>query len=181
MYTYGGFSSPVAGIFTDSRLSLDAESGMHRTRACLIHNAWSAYPMWDITQSGLPAVINDVDCVPYLPGGALHGDPHLTLAHGGEADFRGCDGCLFNFLNTDDLVVNARTKDATFTLDNATVHGSFLDEVHLAWRAPCDGWLNLSYWGEEVGPGNWGWKVINGTCSGGRFHMFLRKTFGARR
>ena len=74
------------------------------------------------------------------------GDPHLTLAHGGEADFRGCDDCLFNFLSTDDLVVNARTKDATFRrLSNATTNKqqrASIQPEEGTWQAPpSTGWL----------------------------------------
>ena len=29
--------------------------------------------------------------------------------------------------------------------------------------------FNASYWASEVGPGNWGWRVVNGSCGGGPF------------
>jgi len=38
------------------------------------------------------------------------GDPHLALAHGARADFRGRHGAIFNFLSTQNLSLNVRTK-----------------------------------------------------------------------
>lgn len=109
---------------------------------------------------------------PVPPGGKSFGDPHLTFAHGGQADFRGCDGCLFNFLSARDLSLNVKTDAATFILDGATVHGTFISEVHFVWYyRTVDKWLNLTYWANEVSEGNWGWRVINGTCMGRPFKL----------
>jgi hypothetical protein len=95
-------------------------------------------------------------------------DPHLTLAHGGRADFRGCDGCLFNFLSARDLSVNVKTEAATFTVAGSLVHGTFLTEVHVAYfNRPKNVWLNASYWAQEVGKG----RTVNGSCGGIPFQM----------
>jgi hypothetical protein len=121
---------------------------------------------------GIPG-ITDEACIPYLPGGALHGDPHLTFAHGGQADFRGCDGCYFNFLSTDDITVNTRTEDAVFTLDGNEVHGSFVTEAHVLWLdRQLDRWLNVSYWAKEVGEHNWGWGAVDGKCGDRKLYQF---------
>jgi len=99
-------------------------------------------------------------------------DPHLTFAHGGKADFRGCDGCLFNFLSARDLSVNVKTQAATFMLRGSEVHGSFLTEVHVAyWDRPKNVWMNTSYWAQEVGDQNWGWRMVNGTCDGRKYAL----------
>jgi len=110
---------------------------------------------------------------PSLPGGAsVRQDPHLAFAHGGRADFRGCDGCLFNFLSARDVSVNARTTNSTFRLGASLVHGTFVTEVQVAaLDRPTRTWLNVSYWASEVGPGNWGWSVVNGTCGVARFTL----------
>ena len=55
--------------------------------------------------------------------------PHLHLAHGGHTDFRGCDGCLFNFLSARDLSLNVRTTASDFWLRDTLVHGTFMTEV----------------------------------------------------
>jgi hypothetical protein len=95
-------------------------------------------------------------------------DPHLTLAHGGRADFRGCDGCLFNFLSARDLSVNVKTEAATFTVAGSLVHGTFLTEVHVAYfNRSKNVWLNASYWAQEVGKG----RTVNGSCGGIPFQM----------
>lgn len=50
-------------------------------------------------------------------------------------------------------------------LNGGIVHGTFLTEVHIAALDRfSEKWLNMSYWAREVGEGNWGWRVINGTC-----------------
>jgi hypothetical protein len=50
-----------------------------------------------------------------------------------------------------------RTTDAHFTLHESDVHGSFVTEVHVLWRAADGSLLNLTYPADEVGDGNWGW------------------------
>eukprot|EP00967_Tisochrysis_lutea_P079015 scaffold107915_cov30-Tisochrysis_lutea.AAC.3 len=99
-------------------------------------------------------------------------DPHLAFAHGGRADFRGCDSCLFNFLSARDLSLNVKTEAATFHLNGALVHGTFLTEVHVAffYRA-LNTWLNVSYWAKEAGNSNWGWRSVNGSCAGRSFAL----------
>ena len=57
-------------------------------------------------------------------------DPHLTLAYGGAADFRGRDGAFYAFVSSPRSVVNVKTQDARFMLKGLLVEGSFLTEVH---------------------------------------------------
>ena len=52
---------------------------------------------------------------PLKPGG-LTGDPHLHLAHGGEADFRGEDGYLYAMLHHSGLAVNVLFEACAFFL-----------------------------------------------------------------
>jgi hypothetical protein len=92
----------------------------------------------------------------------------MTFAHGGRADFRGCNGCLFNFLSAPDLSVNVKTEDATFTVLGSLVYGTFLTEVHVAFfDRPKIVWLNASYWAQEMGKGC----TVNGSCGGVPFKM----------
>ena len=168
-----------ADMFRGTRMASEFASGARHTNPCRIHQSWQAQnpTYWNATLAfGIPG-ITDAFCVPYLPGGALHGDPHLAFAHGGRADFRGCDGCYFSLLSAADLAVNMRTEDAHFRLHGAEVHGSFVTEVHVAWRAPdATTWLNLSYVADNVGEGNWGWEAVRATCGGRRLRTYP-KTF----
>ena len=63
-------------------------------------------------------------------GAGSQGDPHLSLAHGARADFRGRHGAIFNFLSAQNLSVNVLIENASFYLReapeyaNVTVHGT---------------------------------------------------------
>jgi len=105
-------------------------------------------------------------------GAVAQQDPHLHLAHGGHADFRGCDGCLFNFLSARDLSLNVRTAASDFRLRDTLVHGTFMTEVHVASLfQPKQKWANVSFWVSQVGVNNWGWRMVNGTCGGNPFTL----------
>ena len=95
-------------------------------------------------------------------------DPHLYLARGGRADFRGRHGAIYNFLSTLGLAVNVKTEEATFKLHRGklTVHGSFITEVHLVSRVggAKRKMATASFWGAELNEFNTGWHVVNGTC-----------------
>jgi len=89
-------------------------------------------------------------------------------------------------LSTQDLLVNMRMSLASFELNNSTVHGSFLTEVHLAWHdAPAQRWLNASFWAAEVGDNNFGWHAANLTCGSDpnaraqAMHFKMRRSCGA--
>ena len=105
-------------------------------------------------------------------GAVTQQDPHLHLAHGGHADFRGCDGCLFNFLSARDLSLNVRTAASDFRLRDTLVHGTFMTEVHVASLfRPKQKWANVSFWAAQVGVNNWGGRMVNGTCGGSPFTL----------
>ena len=62
-------------------------------------------------------------------------DPHLHLAHGGNADFRGEDGAWYTLVSAPGVHVAARTRDSTFMLPQPLlVHGSFFTEVAFVLR-----------------------------------------------
>ena len=96
----------------------------------------------------------------------------MHFAHGGHADFRGCDDCLFNFLSARDLSLNVRTTASNFRLRDTLVHGTFMTEVHVASLfEPKQKWANISFWAAQVGVNNWGWRMVNGTCGGNPFTL----------
>jgi len=60
------------------------------------------------------------------------GDPHLTFAHGGRADFRGKHNAYYNVLSAHHAAINIMIKNATiwFRRGTAILHGSFITEAH---------------------------------------------------
>ena len=99
----------------------------------------------------------------------IKGDPHLTFAHGGKADFRGRDGELFCFLSTDTVFVNVMTEDGDFRLNGALVHGSWITQTHVSVQTSA-GPLRFSYWAYKISPSTLiGWS--NGTCAGVPFKL----------
>ena len=79
------------------------------------------------------------------------GDPHLTLAHGARADFRGRHGAIFNFLSAQKLSLNVRTNNASFHLreppdyNQISVDGTFLTEVYVVGLTSKGRFLNLTF------------------------------------
>ena len=57
-------------------------------------------------------------------------DPHLALAYGGMADFRGIDNTFFSMLSAPKINMAMKTNDAVFMIKhNHRVEGSFMTEV----------------------------------------------------
>jgi len=82
----------------------------------------------------------------------VFGDPHLHLAHGARADFRGRHGGIFNFLSARDLSVNVHIANSSFYLRTPAtgdakimVHGTMLDEAYIVGRTLSGHLFNLSY------------------------------------
>ena len=46
--------------------------------------------------------------------GTTWGDPHLNLANGGQADFRGVDNQIFSFLSAPNVSISVVTEDRSF-------------------------------------------------------------------
>ena len=148
----------------------------------------------DVDSDGLPAAEDpdsDNDGISDLAGGksvrgrdavdpntpaSVRQDPHIHFAQGGQADFRGRNGVVYNFFSAPRLAVNVKTEDASFRLHagKLLVHGSFLTEAHVV--AIVGGrkdlaWANASMWAAELNDDNWGWKVINGSCKRHHFQF----------
>ena len=99
--------------------------------------------------------------------GQANGDPHLMLAHGGKADFRGTDKGIYNFLSAKNLSLNVMTEFADFYLHDTDhprrklVHGSFLTQAHVVAKTGGGHTVRASFWASKIGPLNIGW--INAT------------------
>ena len=93
------------------------------------------------------------------------GDPHLKLANGGVADFRGRNDTFFNFLSSPGFSMNIKTTEADFTLrKKLLVHGSFMTEAHLHFQD-----MRVSLIGSAIGSTNL--IVVNGTCKSDTFRL----------
>jgi len=92
-----------------------------------------------------------------------NGDPHLTLPHGGKADFRGEHKAIYNFLSSKNLNLNVMTEMADFELHPANhsrhkdVHGSFLTQAHTTVRTNSGKTIRISYWASKIGDNHAGW------------------------
>jgi len=79
------------------------------------------------------------------------GDPHLSLAHGARADFRGRHGGIFNFLSAQKLSVNALISNASFQLREppqyATIRvdGTFITEAYVVGMTSQGRFFNLTF------------------------------------
>jgi len=67
---------------------------------------------------------------PYSPGAFTQGDPHLTFAHGGKADFRGTDGDWYVIFSAPGVQMAAQTQAHDFLMPGSKlVHGSFFTKA----------------------------------------------------
>ena len=96
---------------------------------------------------------------------SLFADPHLTLAHGGKADFRGVNGTIYAFVSSRNLSMAIRTEDATFKLDKLTVEGSFMTGAFFVARTDKGRFLYLSYETQRVNNNGWSWRMVEGDCA----------------
>lgn len=73
-------------------------------------------------------------------------DPHLVLAHGGRADFKGEDGKVYNLLSARNVSFNALFEYADFNLPHRLVHGSFMRSVYVVARTFCEDRSSCKSW-----------------------------------
>jgi len=72
--------------------------------------------------------------------GKTWGDPHLSFANGGSADFRGIDQHIFNFVSAPNFTVNVLTVATDFVRwGGQVVHGSFITKLFVKLRSPRTG------------------------------------------
>ena len=106
-----------------------------------------------------------------FPGWTLHvktagsiGDPHLTLAHGGKADFRGKDQTLYNYLSAANVSLNVKVEESVFKLNDVTVDGTFLTEAHFVHRYGPNV-VRSTLWAKRTNDANWAWNMVTGMCN----------------
>ena len=108
----------------------------------------------------------DPSCESPTPSASATGDPHLSLAYGGKADFRGTPGAYFNLLSALGLSLNVLFAGAMFKLRELTVDGSFMTEAHLALGTLSGKRLLVTYDAGRLGDTQMAYGMVNATCGG---------------
>jgi len=140
------------------------------------HQGWMDWPCDNYGRGakyGVCKVAGTTSTPPPSPSviAASQGDPHLSLAHGGRADFRGHHGSTYNFLSTFSLSVNVRMANTSFhlrpppTYANITVHGTMITEAYIVVRTARGRWLNVTYSAEKVQGDHARRDVVTASCS----------------
>ena len=126
------------------------------------NNIWFLGSISDYSVSTV-GVSNDFYCSQEVdqvcPGGASsNGDPHLQLADGGSADFRGSHNDIYNMLTSEGISVNALFREQDFFQSAAgiefappgskqgekfLVHGTFIFEMYTTVRTSSGRLLRL--------------------------------------
>lgn len=100
------------------------------------------------------------------PAAGARQDPHLALAYGGRADFRGVNGTLYAAVSSRDAALNVKTEDAVFMLRELVVRGSFITEAYLVARSLAGRALRLSFVAAEMNAKGWSHTLVKGDCAG---------------
>ena len=105
------------------------------------------------------------------PSASVAGDPHLSLAYGGQADFRGKHGKYYNFLSAPGVSMNIGTDESLFKLKKLTVNGTFVTIASIVLRTSFGEYLNLTYSADQLNEVGQSPHVVYATCRGERFTM----------
>jgi hypothetical protein len=68
------------------------------------------------------------------PSASIIGDPHLTLANGGRADFRGINHTFYSLLSSRNLFVNCFIEYTDFYIKKLLVHGSVMTRLYILYK-----------------------------------------------
>lgn len=107
------------------------------------------------------------------PSAAALQDPHVVYPNGARTDVRGFDGAYLNYVSFPGLSVNVKTENATFRLGNATIHGSFLTELHVSTVADAakKKTFEMSHVAARANDHQWGWDMVRSSCGGHVYHI----------
>jgi len=92
-------------------------------------------------------------------------DVHIKYPTGGKTDFRGNPGTYYTLFSAPNLTMNMVVSLSDFYLHGALIHGTFMTQAHIVHRTQ-EGFFNLSFWADNVGPNHYSYSMINGTCAG---------------
>ena len=92
-------------------------------------------------------------------------DPHLALAHGGHADFRGKNNTIYSFISAPNVSVAMTTHDAMFWLHGNKINGSFMTIMHGVFRTLKGRMLYINFDTNTLNDAMWGWKMVRGSCA----------------
>ena len=174
MGSYGGDSSSVSSLLA-SGVSAISSTGFAfaalKTDGSVVtwgmgSHGGDSSSVSSLLASGVSAIYSTAGAfatLPASPAAQASGDPHLVLAHGGKADFRGTDKGIYNFLSAKNVSLNVMTEFADFYLHDTDhprhklVHGSFLTQAHIVALTGGGHTVRASFWASKIGPLNIGW------------------------
>jgi len=139
-----GFQSGAAApgcYWTDTTSCPVCEAPPHA--AGCPHTTTTTTTTWSAAPSKVGATSSHVGAAssPSQVGGGR--DPHLVLAHGGRADFKGENNTVYNLLSARNVTFNAKFLFDDFVLPRKVVHGSYMAEVFAVirtWCTACANW-----------------------------------------
>ncbi len=101
---------------------------------------------------------------PPMSSGAKQ-DPHLTLAYGGRADFRGRNDTSYAMISAPNVSVAMVIHEAIFGLNGNRINGSFMTVMHGVFRTAKGRLLYLTYDSRRLNEAMWDWKMVKGSCA----------------
>ena len=99
------------------------------------------------------------------PASGAKQDPHLTLAYGGRADFRGRNDTSYAMVSAPNVSVAMVIHDAIFGLHGNRIYGSFMTIMHGVFRTTKGRLLYLTYDSRRLNEAMWDWKMVKGSCA----------------
>ncbi len=99
-------------------------------------------------------------------------DPHLSLAHGARADWRGVAGIPFAFLSAPTMHVAVVVQESLFGLHEGrlTVNGTFISDVFVKMHDDASKEVRVSYHADLIDPkNNFGLYAANASCNADPF------------
>ena len=117
-----------------------------------------------VASATVPAAMFPPSPPPMSSTGAKQ-DPHLALAYGGRADFRGRDGMSYSMISAPNVSVAMVIHEAIFGLNGNRINGSFMTVMHGVFRTTKGRFLYVTYDSRKLNDAMWSWKMVNGSCA----------------
>jgi hypothetical protein len=99
-------------------------------------------------------------------------DPHVTLAYGGNADFRGADNKIFNFLSGPGVSVNVMTQTSIFKLQELVVNGTYITKVYFNINTADGQSYHLTYDADELNNDLVSYTMVTASCGQSKPYSF---------
>ena len=92
-------------------------------------------------------------------------DPHLALAYGGRADFRGVPSRTYALLSSQNTALNARVDESLFAMRRTLVNGTFFTAAHVVARSSTGQTMRVTVDAARLNEWNYAWNFANGTVT----------------